>query len=125
MRAATLLFITVFAHSVFAAPRASAPVSAQDVAKIVAVVRAATRDPILAIDTVTVSKPVPGAIARKATTLDILGPGRTRTREIVVYDRTDRVGVSTGDYRNLTGGSYLVVRRGATWEVAGKSFWIH
>jgi len=125
MRAATILLIAVLVQSAFAAPRINAHVSDQDLANIMAAVRAVTRESILAIDTITMSKPVPGAIARKATTVDILGPGRTRMREITVYDRTDQVGVSTGDYRNLTGPSYLVVRHGATWQVAKKSFWIH
>lgn len=125
MRAAALLLIAVFAQSTLAGPRINAPVSGQDITKILAAVRAVTREPILAIDTITVNKAVPGAIARKAATADILGPGRTRMRQIVVYDRTDQVAVSTGDYRNLTGGSYLVVRRGATWRVTEKSFWIH
>jgi len=108
-------------------PRVTRPsqVSERDFTEIIAAVRAVTSEPILAIDTVTVSKPVTEAIARKATTVDILGPGRTRMREIVVYDRTDQVGVSTGDYRNLKGDSYLVVKRGATWKVEKKSFWIH
>jgi hypothetical protein len=90
-----------------------------------AAVRAVTGEPILSIDTITVSKPVPGAVAKKVIAVDLVAPGQTRMRGITVYDRTDQVGVSTGDYGNRTGGSYLVVKHRAVWKVERKSLWIH
>jgi hypothetical protein len=121
MRPVILLSLASLAQSAFAEPRVTAHVSDRDSATIVAAVRTVTRAPILSIYAIYYWKPIPGSVPRKAT---FLGPGCRQTREITIYERADRVGVFTGDYRNPSGGDYLVVRHGATWTVEQKGFWL-
>ena len=119
MRTATLFLIASIAQSAFAAPRITAHVSDRDVAQISAVVHAATRETILSIDPIYESKPVTGSIPRKTSTLDILGPGQTRMRDIVIYERTDLVGVRTSDGKHLPM-SYRIQKLPQGWKIIYK-----
>jgi|SRR5215831_4645368 len=111
----------LLAQWAFAEPRVTAHVSDQDRASIVAAVGTVTQAPILSIYTDYHHKPVPGSVPCKAT---FLGTDRGQSCEITIYESTDRVGVFTGDYRNPSGGDYLVVKRGASWAVEAKGFWM-
>jgi hypothetical protein len=117
---------TVFlAVCAIADPRVTAPISRDDVKQIVAVVRAATPEPILSIDPVYTKEPRPGAIPQKATELGPISAGKVQNKSIVTYIPTDQVSVRTGSERNLKGGSYKLQRVDRTWKIVFRSSWIH
>jgi hypothetical protein len=113
------------AGSVASAQAQDVHISQRDRDEIRAVIRAATREPILRITAVYDDRPVAGSIPRKAWRDDGRN-GKVKLTPIVEYERTDKVSVQTGSEANLTGGSYGVQKLGGKWKIVGKrSFWIH
>ena len=104
-----------------AGPHVTAHISQQDVRQISAIIRAATPEPILSIDPVYERQRIPGSIPREIVELGLPKGGRVQTKPMVMYERTDRVGIQTGSQRNLTGGSFIVQRVGNTWKILSKS----
>jgi len=121
MRAATLILMLWLASSAIAGPHVTAHISQQDVRQISAIIRAVTPEPILSIDPVYERQRIPGSIPRETVELGLPKGGQIQTKPIVMYERTDRVGIQTGSQRNLTGGSYIVQRVGNTWKILSKS----
>jgi hypothetical protein len=113
------------ASTVVAGPNVTAHISQEDVQKVCAVIRAATREPILSIDPIYVGKPRANAIARNEFTLAPSKNGKLEKKTITVYELTDEVTVRTGYQQNLQGGGYAVRRVGGTWKIVSRSFWIH
>jgi len=106
-----------------AGPNVTAHISQDDVQKVCAVVRAATREPILSIDPIYVGKPRANAIARNEFTLAPSKNGKLQQKVITVYELTDEVAVRTGYEQNLQGGGYGVRRVGGTWKIVSKGGW--
>jgi hypothetical protein len=101
-------------------------VSQSDRVEIVAVIHAATPEPILRFSPVWESHPVAGSIPVKMWQSKGFKNGKVQTIPIVSYERTDKVSVQTGSDANLTGGSFGVQKVGGKWKIVGKKgFWIH
>lgn len=124
MRTLTVIIIVLIAQCATAAPEISARVSKPDIAEISSIVRAATREPLLSIDPVYESKPVAHAI-RRSTVEARIERGKVVNIPVFTYERTDRVSVTTGDRRNLTGGGFLLQRAGTKWRIVREGGWIH
>src|SRR4029453_13881398 len=107
MRAATLILTLWLASSAIAGPHVTAHISQQDVRQISAIIRAATPEPILSIDPVYERQRIPGSIPREIVDLGLPKGGRVQTKPIVMYERTDRVGIQTGSPGKLTGGAFF------------------
>jgi hypothetical protein len=124
MRAGAALLVVCFATGASAGPLINAHVSQTDVVQISAAVHALSHEPILSIYPVYESKPSRHSTPRKSFTTDIKGPGQTQIRQIVTYERTDRVAVTTGSRRDFKGDSYVVERVGNGWKILAKGAWI-
>jgi hypothetical protein len=119
---AAIAVLCCFASAATAQP--SRHISSHDEAQIRTAIRTVTREPILEMVAICENHPVPKSIPETGIEGRI-EHGKVVQRSKVFYIRTDRVTVSTGSERNLTGGAYLVKRVGTTWKVVDKSFWIH
>ena len=100
-------------------------VSQGDRDEIRAVIRAATRAPILRLTPYYDSRRVAGSIPVKIWLKEGRN-GRVKPTPLIAYERTDKVRVQTGFDANPTGGSYVVQKVGGKWQIIGKKyFWIH
>lgn len=120
---ALVLAAIVFGTAGIMTAQAPRYISRDDQAQIRAAVRAVTKEPILHVHAVTLSRPAPGAVAYKGIE-GALENGKVVMKPRIFYERTDEVTVATGSRANLKGPSYFVRRVGRTWKVVGKSFWI-
>jgi hypothetical protein len=103
----------------------TAHISRGDVQKVCAVIRAATREPIISIDPVYSLTSRPGAIPRNQVQLELSKDGKLQSKPSITYEFTDEVSVRTGSDDNVKGRTYGLRRTRQGWEIVGKSIWIH
>jgi hypothetical protein len=105
--------------------KVTAHISREDVQKVCAVIRAATREPIISIDPVYSLTSRPGAIPRNEVQLELSKDGKLQSKPVITYELTDRVSVRTGSIGNSQGDVYELERTRNNWKIVFKSVWLH
>ena len=118
---ATLAAIT----SLSAAESIRVHVSLRDLEAVRGTVRAATREPVLYIDSIIEPKPVAGSIPVQRLVSHPRGDGDVRFKSVTLYERTDQVSVLTGTKRAVSGGSFLLQKFGSRWKIVSHGTWLH
>lgn len=124
VRAATVIAALVVVAPLAASDVVRARVLQRDVEAIRAMIRTATREPLLFVDPIFVPKPVPGSIPVQRLSGRPDARGKVRFKRITLYERTDQVSVLTGTFSAGSGGSYVLQKVGPRWKILSRGIWM-